>query len=40
MFNFFLIKGLNIIAIKGASHTNSEYTVKRPLFGKENQGGR
>ena len=36
MINFFARKGLNILAIKDASHANSEYTGKRPLFGKEN----
>ena len=37
MINFLARKGLNIIAIKNASHTNSEYTLKRPLFRKENK---
>ena len=39
MINFFARKGLNILAIKDASHANSEYTGKRPLFGKENNSG-
>ena len=37
MIKFFARKGLNIIAIKHASHTYSEYTLKRLLFGKENK---
>ena len=37
MIIFFARNGLKIIAIKDASHTNSEYTLKRPLFGKENR---
>ena len=37
MIIFLRAKGLNkIIAIKDASHTNTEYMLKRPLFGKEN----
>ena len=37
MIHFFARKGLNTIAIKDASHTNSEYALKKPLFGKENK---
>ena len=35
IFYFFAIKGLNIIAIEDASHTNSEYTLKRPFMEKK-----
>ena len=37
MINFLARKGRNIIAIKDTSHTNSEYTLKTPLFEKENK---
>ena len=37
MIIFFARKGLNVIAIKDASHTNSEYTLKRLLFRNENK---
>ena len=37
MINFLARKGLNNIAIKDSLHTNLEYTLKKPLFGKENK---